>query len=415
MFVVGAWAWATPDAPGAFRLRVGPFFEWGSQEGELTRFAVRPFFAWERSEVDRRDRDMEVVWPLSHFAWRGDAAHGRIGMTFWHREDVSGVRSRDYGFSMPPLWVHGRDDGEDYWGLFPIWGRMPHAFLVEDVRWRFFPFWLSYRTGGSRAVRRDYYLWPFFSLKYDPDRTRWALWPLYGTKSEPGFDARFVLWPFWNDYTFHAPRHNGAAWMLWPLCERIDTDTEQGFGLLPPLFRRSTTVDGATLLRCPWPLFERYTDAKESTWKFWRFWGMTHRGSRAGWWFCYPIVASQRQHTEHLYTRIFRFWPFYVHEERHGYEVDGSSRLRTLHFRIWPFFASDYDEISGMRRRSFVLFPIRDVPAIERNWAPFWTFYTATQAPGSEEVLHELFWGLIWWRTRPGLYPETHTVQEERP
>ena len=399
--VLGAWVWATPDASGVFRLRLGPFFEWGSQEGELTRLAVRPFYAWERSEVNRRDRDMEVVWPLTHFGWRGEAFHWRIVMAFWHEADVTGTRSRDYSLALPPLWAHGRAEGENYWGLFPIWGRLPRFFMTEDFRWRLFPLWLSYRTGGSRAVRRDYFLWPFFSLKYDPDKTRWALWPLYGTKREPDVDSRFVLWPFWNDQTFHARNHKGTAWMLWPLMERIDADTEQGFGVLPPLFRRTVTTDGAYLLRCPWPLFERYTDSRESTWKLWRFWGMTHRGSRDGWWFLYPITVSQRQKTVNLYNRVFRVWPFYVNEESYGYDIQGRSRLRFSHFRVWPFYASDYDEQRGLYRRSFVIFPIRDVPAVERNWAPFWTFYTATRRPGSNEVLHELFWGLIWWRTHP--------------
>ncbi len=396
-------AMGAPDAPGTFRLRVGPFFEYGSREGEgMTRLAIRPFYAWEKGASAREDRDMEVLWPLTHFGWRGTAFHWRVVMAFWREDDVTGARSRDYSFALPPLWVNGRDEGEGYWGLFPIWGRMPKFLLLEDFRWGMFPAWLSYRTGGSQGKRRDYVLWPFFSLKHDDDRTRWALWPFYGTKRERGREARFVLWPFWNDQTFDAPNHHGRAWMLWPLVERIDADTEQGWGLLPPLFRYSTTTDGAMLLRCPWPLFERYRDRRESTWKSWRLWGVTHRGTRDGWWALHPIVVRQRQHTVSQYVRRFRVWPFYVSEETHAYDAHGTPRLQSRHFRVWPFYASDYHEDDGLRRRSLILFPMRDVPAVERNWAPFWTFYTATQTPGSDTVRHELFWGLIWWTTHPG-------------
>lgn len=413
--MLGGWVFATPDPPGSFRFRLGPFLEWGSRDGAVSRVAVRPFFAWERSVLNHRDRDMEVVWPLTHFAWRSEGYHNRIVLAFWNRVDVTGQRSRDYSLAIPPIWAHGRDEGKNYWGLFPIWGRLPRFFLTEDFRWGLFPLWLSYRTGGSRSVRRDYILWPLFSLKHDPSESRWALWPLYGTKQEPDFDSRFILWPFWNDQTFHAKNHRGTAWMLWPIMERINADTEQGYGLIPPLFRWSWTTDGAWLLRCPWPLFERYRDPRESTWKSWRFWGMTHRGSRDGWWCLYPIMLSQRQRTENVYNRVFRVWPFYVDEESHGYDIHGRSRLRTSHFRIWPFFAVDYDEQAGMRYRSLVLFPIRDVPAVERNWAPFWTFYSATQRPDSNEVLHELFWGLIWWRTHPEPYAERRALREETP
>lgn len=403
MALGGAWAWATPDAEGAFRLRVGPFFEYGSREGRgMTRLAVRPFFAWEEDRRNPPDRDMEVVWPLSHFGWRGDAFHWRVVMTFWNDEDRTDRLTRDYSLAIPPLWVNGRDGEDAYWGLFPIWGRMPKFLLLEDFRWRLFPLWLSYRTGGTQGVGRTYVLWPFFSLKHDDDAARWGLWPLYGTKRERERDSRYVLWPFWNDQTFHAPNHNGGAWMLWPLAERIDADTEQGWGLLPPLFRWSETTDGAFLLRCPWPLFERYRDRRESTWRAWRFWGMTHRGTRDGWWFLHPIVVSERQRTENRFVRRFRVWPFYVDEETVAYDIRGRARTQHRHFRVWPFYASDWHEGEGLRRRALALFPIREVPAVERNWAPFWTLYTATREPGSGEVLHELFWGLIWWRTHPG-------------
>ncbi len=403
MALCGAWAWATPDAEGAFRLRVGPFFEYGSREGRgMTRLAVRPFFAWEEDRRNPPDRDMEVVWPLSHFGWRGDAFHWRVVMTFWNDEDRTDRLTRDYSLAILPLWVNGRDGEDAYWGLFPIWGRMPKFLLLEDFRWRLFPLWLSYRTGGTQGVGRTYVLWPFFSLKHDDDAARWGLWPLYGTKRERARDSRYVLWPFWNDQTFHAPNHNGGAWMLWPLAERIDADTEQGWGLLPPLFRWSETTDGAFLLRCPWPLFERYRDRRESTWRAWRFWGMTHRGTRDGWWFLHPIVVSERQRTESRFVRRFRVWPFYVDEETVAYDIRGRARTQHRHFRVWPFYASDWHEGEGLRRRALALFPIREVPAVERNWAPFWTLYTATREPGSGEVLHELFWGLIWWRTHPG-------------
>lgn len=392
---------AAPDAPDEFRFRLGPFFEWNSKDGELTRFAIRPFYAWEESDFDARDKDMDVLWPLSHFGWRGDEFHWRVLMTFWQEADVTERRSRDYSLAIPPFWVNGRDQDENYWGLFPVYGHMPKAFFVEDIRWAMFPLWLRYRTGGSRGIKRDYFVWPFFSLKYDEDKTRWALWPLYGMKKEPDFESRFVLWPIWNDRTFTAPNHQGTGVMLWPLFERVNTNTEQSYGLLPPFFRYTSTTSDARLLRCPWPLFERYTDPKESTWKFWRIWGMTHRGSRDGWWFLHPIMVKKQQKTVNLYTRSFRFWPFYTNEVSYGYDVDGNPHLQTSYFRIWPFYSSSYNEREGLKRKGLVLFPIRDVPAIERNWAPFWTFYTARQEPGSDEILHELFWGLIWWRTHP--------------
>lgn len=399
---------ATPNAPGESHFRLGPFFEWRAREDETFRLAIRPFFAWEADATKKtKDKDLDIVWPLTHSSWRQKAFRSRVLLFFWQEEHGDGVEEDDFMFAMPPLWVNGRDAGKHYFGLFPLYGRLPRFILLKDFQWALFPLWLSYRTDGPRAIRRDYIVWPFFSLKHDPDQTRWSLWPLYGTKKEPGFQSRFVLWPFWNDYRFTRENHRGTGHMLWPIYSRINTNTEQGFGLLPPFFSVTTTTSGAFRLQAPWPLFERYTDPKESTWKLWRFWGITNRGSRHFWWFLYPIVRHSEQSTESQLVRRSYFWPFYSNEKTIVHKVDGTSEEESSYFRIWPFYSSVHDGHTGFRRRrALELMPFRDFPTIERNWSPFWTFYTATQQPGEKTVLHELFWGLIWWHT---------TAEEEAP
>ena len=49
------------------------------------------------------------------------------------------------------------------------------------------------------------------------------------------------------------------------------------------------------------------------------------------------------------------------------------------------------------RGRFLSLFPIRNVPAVDRNWAKFWTFYERASDPVGTD--HSLFWGIIRWRT----------------
>lgn len=411
-------AWGMPAAAardGDGRFRLGPFFEWRDDGESMTYLAVRPFFAWQAGAVAPEDRDMEVVWPLSHFGWRhGDAFHWRVIMSFWRDADRRRPDS-DWEFSLPPLWVNGHDRtaGGGYWGLFPVYGRVPRLFMLEDFRWALFPAYLSYRTGGPRAVRRRYFLWPVVSAKYDPDKTRWAVWPIFGTKREPGMWARFVLWPFWNDYTFDDDRHNGTGWMLWPLMSRIDTDTEQSVGILPPFFSYTETTSGASWLRCPWPLFERYKDPKESTWRGWWLWGITHRGTRDAWWIVNPLIRHHRQAATSVRKSYTHFWPFYINEAVYGIGRDGSLTLQKSYFRIWPFWSSAYHEDDGWTRRTLELFPVRDVPSVERNWTPFWTFYTARQKPGGRIVEHELFWGLIRWQTETEPYAQQRESEEE--
>ena len=92
---LSAVAWGTPDAEGESHFRFGPFFEWRSDDAlGMTRFAIRPFYAWEQSTQNPEDEDMEIVWPLTHFSWRGDARQWRIIWSFWWERDRTERTSR---------------------------------------------------------------------------------------------------------------------------------------------------------------------------------------------------------------------------------------------------------------------------------------------------------------------------------
>jgi hypothetical protein len=363
-------------------------------------FALRPFFSWEANPKEAsRDIDMDVLWPLSHSAWRNRSFQSRFLIALWHEENGNGVEEDDYYFTLPPLWIHGRQEGKNYAGCFPIGGYIPKIFMIEDVRWALFPLWLNFRTGGSRATPRNYFLWPFFSLKHDADQTRWGFWPIYGTKWEPGVHSRYILWPFWTDATYDSKTKQGSAWMLWPLFESVQTNRESTVGVIPPFFRYTKTTNGTRNLRMPWPLFELYSDPNEFTVKSWRFWGVTHRGTRNAWWCCYPILRHTDQTTRSQVVSQTQFWPFYTNDSAYEYDANGNKQLVSSYFRLWPFYSSSYHKEEGRRTRSLEVLPIRDAPGLERNITPFFTFYQATQKPGEKEVLHELFWGLIWWHT----------------
>lgn len=399
-FCLPCLAMATPNAEGKAHFRLGPIFEWRSVKGESSFLAVRPFFSWETDkERQTQDTDVDFLWPLTHTSWRGSSFQTRWLIAFWHSENGVGEEADDYVFTIPPIWINGRQRGESYVGCFPIAGYVPRLLMIEDIRWVAFPLWLNFRTGGARAAQRNYFIWPFFSLKHDADQTRVGCWPFFGTKWEPGVHSRYILWPFWNDVTYDSKEKQGAAYMLWPLFEVVNTNNETTVGVLPPFFRYSTTTNGIFNLRCPWPLFERYRDNNESTWKSWRFWGMTTRGTRSAWWWMYPIFRHTDQETESQTVSHTQFWPFYTNDKVYTYDNNGQETLTSSYFRIWPFYSSKYHEDEGLRRRALELFPVRDAPVLERNWTPFWTFYQATHKPGDTEILHELFWGLIWWHT----------------
>ncbi|MBR6588355.1 MAG: hypothetical protein IKK82_13165, partial [Kiritimatiellae bacterium] len=80
-------------------------------------------------------------------------------------------------------------------------------------------------------------------------------------------------------------------------------------------------------------------------------------------------------------TRVFPFW---------------TSRRDDTYFRLWPFWESDTKD--GVKTsRLLALFPIRWVPAIDRSWSKFWTFYEREERATCTH--HSLLWGIIRWGT----------------
>ena len=169
--------------------------------------------------------------------------------------------------------------------------------------------------------------------------------------------------------------------MIWPVCGSVSRSRELQAMVLPPLFSYART-DSAVRWRMPWPFVEIETGRKRdrvSVFPFYertRNYGFSDRertGSvtRFGW----RLVELYDDE-----TRVFPFW------------TSGED-----YFRIWPFWESEKkDGVS--ESRMLALFPIRWVPAVDRNWAKFWTFYERRANPGYTD--HSLLWGLIRWRSR---------------
>ena len=134
-------------------------------------------------------------------------------------------------------------------------------------------------------------------------------------------------------------------------------------------------------MRCPWPLFEYETTPSRERLSVWPFYenvtDFAYRDRK-------PVGHVRRFGWKlvELYDDETRVFPFYASGRNH--------------FRIWPLWESETkDDVTVSR--TLALFPIRWVPAVDRNWSKFWTFYERETTPVCTD--HSLFWGLIRWRT----------------
>ena len=368
----------------AVAFQIGPFYQ---QKQDYC--AVRPFVAVEDEETD-------VLWPV--FTYHRDWWRFCYLVNWQSHPEADG----GYQFSIVPLWFNGRYPVTGaYAGLFPIYGHHPHIGMMYDVDFALFPLWFNYemprvyREEGGVARREwlktNTVLFPFFSWRSDG---AWSFWPVYGVNYKRESDHRYVLWPLitWADYREDRDTAGaGYSWMVLPFYGRIRREREDQDIYLPPFFSYAKTYAKgedrrhmSTRLRCPWPLVDY--ESTPARWRIsvWPFYERSvnldyikgkesSRVTRFGW----KLVEIYDDE-----VRVFPFWA-----------------SASDHTRFWPFWETEADTgPNGFSRSRFLaLFPIRWVPAIDRNWSKFWTFYENASCPLYTD--HSLLWGIFRWRT----------------
>lgn len=348
----------------AAAFQIGPFYE---QKPDAA--AVRPFWSTEAETTD-------VLWPLftAHRDW-------------WRFCFFTHYQSNDkgYQFDLLPIFWCGAQGEKNYWGVFPLYGNHPHVLFLHDIDFALWPIWMRYtmpRPSEKRMMTTHAVLWPFIHWRDDGS---WGVWPFYTSNRQRVANHQTVLWPIVTWATYEADRDTageGSSWMFWPLAGGVTREREDQWLFLPPFFSYARLKHGSQL-RAPWPIVDYESTARRERLSIWPFYERSHLkgyGSSSG-----SSVTRFGWKLVELYDDETRVFPFWV------------SRKDDSYFRLWPFWESTRDPGGVTYGRFLSLFPIRHVPAVDRNWSKFWTFYE--NARSADHTDHSLLWGIIRWRT----------------
>lgn len=379
---------ASQAACTPWRFRLGPLFETGQSDQGVHLLAVRPLFCHIADDAGR-ESITDVLWPWSSFHRRDEAFQWWALPAFGKDENVRDPHSR-HTFWLLPVYCEGRTrGGDDFAALFPLGGEVRDFLLQDEVRFVFFPLYLSSRQGDQHV---ESWLWPIYLREQGPKRDRLRVFPFYGVTTTATVRSSFVLWPIWTEQTFNEPKRHGTADMLFPIYGRVATDHQHGWLALPPFFSRMQ-ADDATQLRCPWPFYEVVEKPDGRKQSYWPVWGRSvdsnetrHSALWPIWWDATHDHADQRA-TETALE------PFYYHAT-FSRRRDGQAATNLDYVRIWPVY-SRYERPDGARVRVPELTFMREGLGIERNWAPFWSWYVQYTRGAARE--HDVFWGLARW------------------
>lgn len=379
---------------------MGPFLEQQTATNGMTFSAVRPFYSCTTDPVkDRKLQD--VLWPLGMIkAFQGETAW-RFFPAFGHEFDSASADSR-WRLWLLPLLFAGQDvHHENYFGLFPVGGKVNEFLGRDKIIFALFPLYL-YST--VKDIQTTDLLFPIVSWTKGNEVRRFRVFPFYMV-SEKGdsYKSRSVMWPIWTSVDYDEPGKKGGGYILFPFCGHMSNSASESWMVLPPFFRYTHGKDGNSGT-FPWP-FVQYSAANPSKLYLWPLWGRKEvRGIKESF-FLWPIVHRDEETRTDGEVLSLKILPFVYYDRqvaarpdskgKSGEAVAGTTavqdEVRSRYFKLWPLF-SYRRELESSRLRVPDLWPTKQMQGIERNWAPLWTLYSHIRVGENRE--DEVFWGL---------------------
>ena len=357
---------------------LGPVGEWTLASGYGSDLkAFRPLMSMEGGDAD-------FVWPLS--GWRGSWHSKHFwAPLFFNSFDDNGNMRRLY---VIPLWLSGREDGEFFWGVFPLYGDLRKFFSYDKARFVMFPLYWSAEKG---AVSGQGYIWPLVNWDTAPDMEKLRVLPFFALNRHFNeYIAESYFWPLFHRTESLNEKRPGGGWMLWPAAGHLTRGGESSWSFVWPVFQTFSNDKGGFGLNCPWPLFKYRSD-------------LPRKGDFTLYFF--PLAGYSSVSGSKLF---FAAWPcvWRLDDSGAGRELEWNwelplywskvsgpenSALAETYRHFWPF-GSYYSGRGKTEVRVLDLCPLRDKAAVNRNYAPFWTLYSFREDwRGSES---ELFWGM---------------------
>ncbi len=379
---------AAPD--GAARTRVaGPLLERQTSADGSSFAAIRPFYSCV-SDALRDRRLQDILWPIGMIKTLHGDRDWRFFPVFGHDFDADDPDSRHRWWAFP-FFFGGQDaKGEKYLACFPLGGRLNEFLGRDHIVFVLFPLYVRSDVKGIESVS---WFWPIYSRTQASGVDRFRLFPFYGYSANKGaWRKSFVLWPFWTSVQYdYGDEDVGGGFILFPLFGKVDVGERHSRMLIPP-FIKWERAPGHRAVNCPWPFFQ-YAKGSVDKLYVWPLWGRRTTGVSTKGFALWPFYSwvNVLRGDERVVTR--RLVPFVFSEKHLVSDGGGGTNVVTgRQFNVWPLFGYRR-EGDAMRFRAPSLWPLRDVPAVDRNWAPLWTLFSRVRQGESRET--ELLWGLV--------------------
>ena len=372
--------------PGQAAFDWDPFYEHVVHTNGARFEAWKPLYS---TSMDGERWRKDYLWPLYTRKGFKEEQYSRF-LFFGYSSDFSPETDRHRTWVIPFYFQGTSAEGDDYLAVFPIGGTIREFLGRDKVSFVLFPLYGKSNIGD---VRTTTVLWPIGSKTTGPRIERFRVWPFYGTSSlDKEYEKKFVLWPVYTSVKYTNTRNPGGGFILVPVYGRIITERAENYWLIPPLIRYMHS-DEQWIVHAPWP-FIQLADGEMYKRIVWPLYGKKHLGTLTKQYFFWPLIWNNKtqyalydQHRR-LIVPFFASTTDVVTKPHEQFDVGD---VTARYWKLWPLMSW---ERSGedSRFRTLELWPLRNTPGIERNWAAYWTLYRRVDADGV--VGHHLLWGL---------------------
>ena len=352
-----------------------------------TFHAWRPFYSGSVEDEERWRKD--YLWPLYTKKGFKEEQYSRF-LFFGYSTDFAEDTDRHRTWFIPFYFKGTSANDEDYFALFPIGGTI-YEFLGRDkVMFVLFPI---YGKSHINEVHTTTVLWPIGSKTSGGGVERFRIWPFYGMSNLEGeYEKKSIMWPIYSSVQYTNERNPGGGFILVPVYGRIVTERADNYWLVAPFFRYMRSEE-QWIVHAPWP-FIQLADGTMKKRIFWPFYGKKSLGTLTQQYWVWPFLWNNKTeyavHDQHRRHCI----PFFAHQTdvttkpTKNHEVGD---VISKYWKIWPLMSWERN-LGRSRFRTLELWPMRNTPGIERNWAPWWTLYRRVNTDG--EIGHHVLWGL---------------------
>jgi hypothetical protein len=206
------------------------------------------------------------------------------------------------------------------------------------------------------------------------------------------FDKKFILWPLYTSVNYTNKRNLGGGFVLVPIYGQIKTERANTYWLLAPFFRYMTS-DEQWIVHAPWP-FVQLAGGEMKKRIVWPLYGKKSLGTLTREYAFWPLFWNNKTtYAHHDQHRRFAI-PFVAYQSEvvtQKTEKYAVGDVFSRYWKVWPLMSWERKD-GNSRFRTLELWPLRNTPGVERNWAPWWTLYRRMNTNG--EIGHHLLWGL---------------------